>query len=221
MKPLFRVKICGITNPADALAAAAAGADAIGLNFYSKSPRYITAEQAAEVVAVLPPHVARVGVFVNETPERILELAKSLSLDWIQLHGDEPAAMLATLAPYRVIRAFRCSSENQEEAFRWLVEAAHKALMPAAILLDAFHASQFGGTGKKLDCAIVAQFRERWSTMPIILAGGLTLNNVFESIQSSRPNAVDTASGVETSPGKKDADLVRGFVANARDGLNL
>jgi phosphoribosylanthranilate isomerase len=212
---MFQVKICGITTVEDALAAARAGADAIGLNFFANSPRCVTRDRAAEIIATLPAGITRVGVFVNAADE-IQRLHNDLPLDLSQLHGDEPSATIADLAPRRVLRAFRCSAANVTAALEYLDRCRELGCQPAAILVDAFHPTQFGGTGQPVDIAIVSKIREHSPHLPFVLAGGLTPENVAAAIAAARPDAVDTASGVEVSPGRKDHAKMIAFVAHAR-----
>ena len=213
---MFRIKICGITNVEDALASVQAGADAIGLNFFPGSPRCVTFDRAAEIIAALPAYVVRVGVIVNAATDEIERLHDQLPLDLIQLHGDEPPTTLAELSPRRILRAFRCSSENVAAALDYLDRCRELGSPPAAILVDAFHPTQFGGTGQTVDTAVVVQIREHSPHIPLVLAGGLTPENVAAAVAANRPDAVDTASGVETAPGKKDAVRIAAFVAAAK-----
>jgi phosphoribosylanthranilate isomerase len=216
----FRIKICGITNIADGRHAAAVGADAIGLNFYAPSPRSITIEHAVELGEELPDGLTRVGVFVNHSIEDIRRIASAARLDWIQLHGDETPEFMTYFPDHRVIRAFRCSSQNVGAALAWLDETERLGRLPAAMLVDAFQPGQFGGTGKTVDAAVIAQLRNARPELPLLLAGGLTPDNVASLIQAHRPDGVDTASGVEASPGKKDRELVERFVRLASEALS-
>ena len=211
---MLRIKICGITNIEDALAAT--GADAIGLNCFAGSPRCITRDRAAEIIAALPVGIARVGVFVNATTDEMKRLYDELPLDLIQLHGDEPPATIAELAPRRVLRAFRCSTANVADALAYLDRCRQFGSLPAGILVDAFHPTQFGGTGQSVDTAVVAIIREHAPHLPLVLAGGLTPENVAAAIAAARPDGVDTASGVEVSLGRKDHAKISKFVARAR-----
>jgi len=213
-RPPFRVKICGLTRPEDARAAAEAGADAIGLNFYSGSPRCITPEQARAVAAVLPAGVARVGVFVNTLAAEMERIARETPLDYIQLHGDEPPELLAELS-LPVLRAFRLREDDWNPIRAYLARCHQLGRRPAGVLVDAFAPGAYGGTGKTVDWAAVAAGREALDGLPLILAGGLTPENVAAAITAARPDGVDTASGVESSPGVKDAYQVRAFVSAA------
>jgi phosphoribosylanthranilate isomerase len=212
---LFRIKICGVTRPADAASIADAGADAIGLNFYSASPRFVDDDRAAEIIAALPAHVAKVGVFVNADAATIRKKVERLGLDWVQLHGDEPPEFVAELPGLAVIRAVRL----QDWASVLLPASKGKLIrLPKAVLIDAYSASAYGGTGTTVAWEAVPGAKNRLAGLPVILAGGLTPENVAEAIQMARPDAVDTASGVESSPGIKDLAKVREFVAAARAG---
>lgn len=201
---MVKVKICGITCIDDALHACACGADALGLVFYANSPRCVSPQLAREIVAALPPFVTTVGLFVNEAPQRVRAIADSCGLDVIQLHGDEaPAA--CDFAPRRVIKALRVKDTASL--------AGQAEYQTSALLLDAFVPGAYGGTGETFNwelAAVVARQR------PVILAGGLTPENVAAAVQSVRPYAVDVSSGVEAAPGKKDATKVADFIRKAK-----
>ena len=201
---MFRVKICGITNWPDARRAIEAGCDALGFNFYPRSPRYIAPESAAALRARLPREIAAVGVFVNEAPADIAELAEALHLDYAQLHGEEPPAVARAIGRTTpVIKAFHVGTR---------VPAARLARYPAAaFLLDAPRQANGirGGTGRSFDWR-VARDAARYGR--IVLAGGLTPENVADAIRAARPSAVDVASGVERSPGRKDPQKLRAFL---------
>jgi phosphoribosylanthranilate isomerase len=216
---MFRVKICGITRPDDAVAAAEAGADAVGLNFFAGSPRCVDAARAREIVAAVPPGVTKVGVFVNAALDAILAARDSLQLALIQLHGDEPPEFLAELcrasggAP--VMRAFRLGPGGLAEIDAYLRTCRRLGCPPALVLLDAHRAGIFGGTGETCDWSLAAEYHQLEDAPPLVLAGGLTPDNVATAILQVRPFAVDTASGVETGVGKKDAEKMRRFAAEA------
>jgi phosphoribosylanthranilate isomerase len=212
---MFRVKICGITSVADGLCAARSGADAVGLNFCYSSPRYVDFRLAEEIVAGLPGGVARVGVFVNARSAEVDRIARQLRLDYLQIHGDEPPEFLAQLAGWPVIRAFRGTNDFQPVT-AYLAACRALGHLPVAVLVDAFRSGQYGGTGQSPDWSAVAQARPAWADLPLVLAGGLMAANVAAAIQKVRPTAVDTASGVESSPGRKSAPLVAEFVAAAQ-----
>ena len=196
---MTKVKICGITNLEDALFAADAGADALGFNFYAKSPRFIVPDRAREIILRLLPFVAKVGVFVNEELDRVREIMAYCSLDYAQLHGDETPEQVAALAP-RAIKAVRVRSAADVESL-----SDYRA---AAYLLDAYHPTKPGGTGETWDWELVVEAR---SHGPIILAGGLTPQNVAAAIERIHPYAVDVSSGVEAAPGIKDHQEVQRF----------
>ncbi|CAM3213749.1 N-(5'-phosphoribosyl)anthranilate isomerase [Ectopseudomonas mendocina] len=201
-----RSKICGITRVEDALAAVEAGADAIGLVFYAKSPRAVSVEQAAEIVQALPPFVTSVGLFVNMPREQLLAVLQQVPLDLLQFHGDEsPAECEGYGRPY--IKALRVRPGENVAA----------AMAPYAgargILLDTFVEGVPGGTGAAFDWSLVPQGVAR----PIILAGGLEAHNVAAAIRQVRPYAVDVSGGVEASKGIKDAGKIRAFVKSVRD----
>ena len=217
---MFRVKICGITNAADAMEAARLGADAVGLNFYAKSPRCVDREKARELVAALPAGVAKVGVFVNAPTDEIAELVDNLGLDCLQLHGDEPPQFLAELRGRRLIRAFRCGEEGLAPAKVYLDECARAGRLPSAILVDASSEGAYGGTGRTANWKGIAETRGLIGDVPLILAGGLTPDNVAEAIRMVRPDAVDVASGVESNLRRKDAKLMQRFIEAARSALD-
>ncbi len=196
------VKICGITRLEDALAAIDAGAAALGFNFYTKSPRYISVRQAAKIFDRLPPWIIRIGVVVNfGTAREIRRLIEVLGLDGIQLHGDESADVARRLRPWPVIKAFRVEPKFQLRDL--------KGFPAAAVLLDGFSTGKFGGTGRNFDWN-VARIASRFHR--IIVSGGLTAENVADAIRTARPYGVDVASGVEKEPGKKDWVKLRKFM---------
>jgi phosphoribosylanthranilate isomerase len=201
---MVRVKICGITNVEDALLAAEAGADAIGLVFYDKSPRVVTPERAAAIVSALPPFVQAVGLFVNADIDVVNATAEQCRLDLVQLHGDESPEFCAQ-SVRRVIKAFRvrdAASLDHLNDYR-----------VAGFLLDAWSPLAHGGTGVTFNWELA---RDAGRFGPIILAGGLTPDNVRSAIETVAPFAVDVSSGVESAPGRKDPDKVRAFIARAK-----
>lgn len=216
LKIMFQIKICGITSRDDAQHAASAGADAIGLNFFDRSPRYVTVSRADEIVADLPGDISKVGVFVNPTLELVEETTRRLQLNYVQLHGDEPPEFLAALRDTPVIRAFRCGDGGFDALDMYLQRCRECGKSPFAVLVDAFSPDQYGGTGRRVDWDAVGKWRDRSRVERLILAGGLSPANVASVIRFVCPNAVDTASGVESSPGVKDLELVRQFVAEAK-----
>ena len=211
---MFRVKICGLTSAGDGEVISQTKADAIGLNFYPKSPRCITQEQALRIVQATPSRVARVGLFVNATDDEVCTAYDHLGLDFIQLHGDEPPEYLLALGGRPVIRAFRLGPSGLAPILRYLEACNLPEVNLQAVLIDAYDSQRYGGTGETADWQQLADQRARLEELPLILAGGLNASNVSEAISTVRPNAVDTASGVETNPGAKDARQVAAF-ANA------
>ncbi len=207
-----KVKICGITNLEDALMATEYGADDLGFNFYEKSPRYLTPERAKLIIAELPPKVVNVGVFVNESAERICEIARVAGLDAIQLHGDEDNEFIErvhNMSELPVIKAIRIGADfNPEDVVDCVAEA---------ILLDKYSPRERGGTGETFDWTIARQIRGKFDR--IYLAGGLDPENVTEAIREVQPYAVDVASGVESSPGKKDPKKVAAFIKAAKEAI--
>jgi len=198
-----RVKICGITELEDARLAVELGASALGFNFYPPSPRYVAPAAAAEIIQQLPPLVMPVGVFADETDaEHVATIAREGRVAAVQLHGPRFFATNCRLRNYLVIRAVAVG-----EAFK-LEELT--ALHASAFLLDAFDPQLIGGTGKTFDWSVA---REAKQFGPVILAGGLTPENVAQAIREVQPFAVDVASGVESAPGKKDAAKLRAFFA--------
>lgn len=198
---MVRIKICGITNLEDALLAAALGADALGFIFYPKSPRKVAPETAREIITQLPPFVAAVGVFVDEDPAVVQELAARVGLDWVQLHGSESPDYCRSLGR-KVIKGFRIQDEKS------LLELAPYRDAVQAFLLDTYKQGQVGGTGESFDWPLAREARKYGR---IILAGGLTAANVAQAIEVARADAVDVASSVEAAPGKKDPAKLRAF----------
>lgn len=202
---LPRVKICGITNAADALHAVCCGADALGFVFYERSPRCVAPGQVRDIIATLPPLVTVVGLFVNEKVEEIRRVADVCGLDVIQLHGDESPAMCLELIPYRVIKAVRLrDADAPEDLDRY---------PGGAILLDAYVPDRFGGTGHRCDWQLASRIARR---RPTILAGGLDPGCVADAVRTVRPYGVDVSSGVERAPGVKDPQKVAAFIRNAK-----
>jgi phosphoribosylanthranilate isomerase len=200
-----RVKICGITSVTDGQAAVEAGADAIGFIFYEKSPRYVALETAAEISKSLPPFVMRVGVFVNAPEEFVTRAIADCGLTMLQFHGDETPEF-CTQFGLMSMKAFRMHGpETLEELPKYETDA---------YLLDAYSSTTLGGSGEKFnwDLAVEAQKCGK----PIFLAGGLTPGNVADAIRKVRPFGVDVSSGVERTPGKKDHEKVKAFIAAAR-----
>lgn len=199
-----RVKICGITTVMDALYASRCGADALGLVFYPASPRFLEPEQARAIIDELPPFITTVGLFVNHSAEGIRQIADFCRLDAVQLHGDETPEQ-CDLLPLRVIKALRVK------------DATSLSLMERypvnTLLLDAWAPDSYGGTGCTFNWQLAAGAAKK---RRIILAGGLTPENVAEAVRTVRPYAVDVSSGVESAPGRKDFQRVAAFIRHAK-----
>jgi phosphoribosylanthranilate isomerase len=215
------VKICGIRDVETAVSAADAGVDAIGLNFYAKSPRVVAPAVAAEIVARLCDRagnaVEAVGVFVNHSAADIRAICQSCGLTTIQLHGDEPPELVAELsAEFRIVRAFRIGTEGLVALARYLNTCARSGAPPWACLADAKVEGCYGGTGHTAPWDLIARDYTAAEWPPLILAGGLRPENVGEAIRIVRPWGVDVAGGVESSVACKDVTLVRQFVQNAK-----
>lgn len=255
------VKICGVTNEADAVNAAELGADLIGLNFYEESPRYLPVDKAEIIIRAIPKGVDIVGIFVSEfSPDAVskLRVFEHLPLHIIQVHGQDQYLPLHIFRAHRVfssrlsiagfrahgVRWFPAFSVSEKEDLlmisRFLKQCERKGMelpgerpfdlvewmnrprqkeispdfFPEAILVDSRVPGQFGGTGKTAPWELLADFRPE---VPLILAGGLTPENVAEAVRIVRPYAVDVASGVETSPGHKDVEKIKRFIENARE----
>lgn len=202
---MTKVKICGITNFEDAQLSVKFGADALGFNFYRKSSRYIEAEKVREIVGKLPKEVLKVGVFVNETLEKIIEIAKIAKLDAIQLHGEETpefAAELKQKTNLEIIKAFRVSPTfKPEDVLQYQVDA---------ILLDAYNPKEHGGTGETFEWEIAKKVQEIFPKM--YLAGGLSEKNLMKLLRQFELFAVDVCSGIESEKGKKDESKLRKFL---------
>jgi phosphoribosylanthranilate isomerase len=200
----MKIKICGLTRREDCEAAVELGADFIGFNFYPKSPRCVTPARARAMQAELPETAVAVGVFVNETAERIREVCAEAGLTVAQLHGDEPPGFCAGLG-VPVIKAFRVEGAEDLEGIR--------SCKTWAALIDA-KCEGYGGSGMNVDWELVSLVR---APLKIFLAGGLTPENVGEAVRTVRPWAVDVASGVESGPGIKDRDKMKRFIEAVRD----
>lgn len=202
---MIRVKICGITSKDDALMAVAAGADALGFVFFEQSPRFITPQKAAAIIRDLPPLVQTVGLFVNEEADQVNWTSDFCGIDLVQLHGEEdPDYCLGVNR--RVIKAFRVKDSSSL--------AGIKRYQVSGFLLDAWSPAAHGGTGQSFDwdLAKVAGVADR-----LILAGGLTPENVVEAVRTVAPYGVDVSSGVESIPGQKYPDKVREFIRRAKE----
>lgn len=205
-----RIKVCGLTNEADALAAIEAGADALGFNLWPQSKRHVDLGEAAGWIEKLPPFVSRVAVTVNEPIERLRELAARPLFDVLQLHGDETPAVCAALRAEgaRLIKAIGVENERSFEQV--------SAFATADLLLDVFAPGEYGGTGRQLNWPLAASLVAGQPGLRCILSGGLTPVNVAEAVRMVKPYAVDVASGVEDSPGRKNSRLMRDFIAAVR-----
>lgn len=240
---MFQVKICGLTTPEDALAAIEAGADALGLNFHPSSPRYVPPPRAARIVQAVR-EAGWTGSVVAVVVRDELSLAADPQLHCIdawQLHGEQSPEDFATFrqfvlhnapatmpsaapsaksdARWRVIRALPCRQATLAPAMDYLKACQQIGALPDALLLDAYKNGLFGGTGQALDWDALAGQRALLGGLPLILAGGLTPENVAAAIRRFRPAAVDVASGIEASPGRKDPRQLRAFVAAARSAF--
>jgi phosphoribosylanthranilate isomerase len=200
-----KVKICGITNVADAQTASQAGADANGFIFYEKSPRYVIIQQAAEISKQLPPFIMRVGVFVNAPEDFILRAISEVGLTMLQFHGDEPPEF-CTQFGLMSMKAFRI---RDAESLKQIPD-----YKTDAYLLDAFSSTTLGGTGEKINWDLAVEAKKFGK--PIFLAGGLTPENVADAIRKVQPFGVDVSSGVEISPRKKDHAKVKAFIKSVR-----
>jgi phosphoribosylanthranilate isomerase len=201
-----RVKVCGITNLEDALAAVEAGAGVLGFNFYRRSPRFIEPGAAREIIERLPEGILCVGVFVNDERQTVEDVVAESGVGVVQLHGDESPSFCESLAGLRVIKALRVGEEFvPESAADYRVEA---------ILLDSFSRTERGGTGRTFDWSLARRTREH--VRQLYLAGGLTPENVREAIEAVEPYAVDVCSGIEREPGRKDHARMREFFDTLR-----
>jgi phosphoribosylanthranilate isomerase len=202
------VKICGITNVEDGLAAAEAGADALGFIFYESSPRHVPIEKAATVIRELPAPIVKVGVFVDADEDTVYRAIRECGLNLLQFHGNEPPEYcvqfgLMSMKAFQVRDAQSLSRLADFKTDAWL--------------LDAYSPDKLGGTGEKFNWDLAIEARK--SGRPIFLAGGLTPENVAEAVRHVEPYAVDVSSGVEASPGKKDQGKVKAFIDAAKGAL--
>ena len=209
---MTKIKICGITNLEDALLSGKYGADELGFNFYKKSPRYISPDDARKIVVELPSSISKVGVFVNESIDNIVRTAKVVGLDAIQLHGDEDFDFVDSVrnkSGLTVIKALRVTPEfRPEDALDYDADA---------ILLDGYSTTERGGTGDTVDWDIAGQVS---MLVPVLyLAGGLSPENVAEAIINVRPYAVDVCSRIESGPGKKDPGKLERFIAAVKETI--
>lgn len=197
----IRVKVCGLCTLADAEHAIIAGADAIGMVFYSKSPRYISISDAQEIVSHIPPFASTVGLFVNSSSDTVRNVLSEVPLDLLQFHGDEDESFCKSFnRPY--IKAVRVKTDTD------LLQICHQYSSARGILLDSYKKGTPGGTGETFDWSMIPSKLP----LPVILAGGLDANNVAEAVSAVHPWAVDVSSGVEHSAGKKDRQKVEQFI---------
>ena len=200
-----KVKICGITSTADALAAVEAGADALGFMFYAPSPRCVSFASAGEIIGELPPLVAKVGVFVNPTEEEVRRVITECGIDTLQFHGEESPEFCRRFG-LKVIKAFRVRDAESLQPT--------KDFPKEAWLLDSYVAGQLGGTGARFNWDLATDAARRHRS--VLLAGGLTPENAAEAVRKVRPYGLDVSSGVASAPGKKDAAKVRAVIAAAK-----
>lgn len=198
-----RIKVCGITDSGDAAALASLGIDALGFIFVKESPRYIEPELAQKIIRQLPPFVDTVGVFVNEDPDLVNDIAQYCSLTLVQLHGSEPPEYCESINS-QVIKVFRVQDDSS------LAARERYAGLVKCFLLDTYHTNLAGGTGKSFDWRLAS---DSAFPGPFILAGGLNADNVGEAIKLVKPFAVDVSSGVESEPGRKDITKVKELIA--------
>jgi phosphoribosylanthranilate isomerase len=216
-----RIKFCGVTRPEDAVAAAAAGADAMGMLFYKASSRYVTVEQAKRILAVLPPFVTPVGLFVDSSIEEIRAISRQLNLRHIQLSGQEPPELISQLMDMVVLKAIHVQRDHLSSVLStWRRAIATHSLSNLRGLLLETHAAAPGGTGVENDWVTIAAAQrsgEFEGLPPIITAGGLTPANVAGVVRQLHPWAVDVSSGIESSRGIKSIEKMGQFIAAVRD----
>jgi phosphoribosylanthranilate isomerase len=201
-----RVKICGVTRAADAVAAVEAGADALGFMFFAGSKRHVSPSTAAAIIRELPPLISKVGVFVNATSEEIRRAVAETGIDTLQLHGEETPEFCAQFAPMKVIKAFRLRDRDSlRECLKYPAQAW---------LLDSYVEGSHGGTGVVADWDLAAEAARM--SRQVILAGGLRVETVAEAVRRVRPYAVDVSSGVESAPGQKDHSKIQAFIQAVR-----
>ncbi|MBI3653402.1 MAG: phosphoribosylanthranilate isomerase [Acidobacteria bacterium] len=196
-----KVKICGVRTYAEAQTALEGGADALGFNFWPKSVRFITPDQARKIIQRLPPFLSCVGVFVNADAQRINHIVEQTGIQIVQLHGDEAPEFCQQLHAAKIIKAFRVNEAFDVEVI--------KTFSASAFLLDAKVKGEYGGTGQRFDWQIAIEAKK---FAPIILAGGINQENVAEALRLVRPFAIDVCSGVEAEPGRKDLPKLREFM---------
>lgn len=202
---MIKIKICGITNPEDALLAIEYGADALGFIFYRQSRRYVTPEKAKSIIDQLPPLILKIGVFVDEEAETILKTVNECRLDGIQLHGNESPEFCSKFRR-RVIKGLRPQREDEI--------ANIEEYKVDAFLLDSYHPDMEGGTGTAFDWELAVA--AKMFGVPVILAGGLNPENVADAVRLVKPYGIDVASGIESFQGKKDPEKLKEFIEQAR-----
>lgn len=219
-RPSPWTKLCGVRDAGTAAALAELRPDAIGVNFYPRSARFVSPETAAEIARALPAEVAAIGVFVNATVEEVLRAVESANLAAVQLHGDEPPQVITELKArwpgLAVIRAWRVGEEGLSSLAEYLAHCDRLGAMPDAVLADAKVAGSYGGTGQTAPWDLLRGYDPSWPRL--VLAGGLTPANVAAAVAAVRPWGVDTAGGIESAPGVKDPGLAAAFLAAARGG---
>ncbi len=195
---MIQTKVCGITNISDALFSIKCGASAVGFVFYKKSERYISYNDAFDVIKYLPPGTAKIGVYVNEDAKMVNDSSKKLNLDYVQLHGDESASFCKDIN-FPIIKAFRIKDDSfKSQILKYNV---------SVFLFDTFTKKDYGGTGKIFNWELIKQGFQR----PFIHSGGLNINNVLDAINVTNPDAIDISSGLEDYPGKKDHEKIFEF----------
>lgn len=203
---MIEIKICGLTNLDDAVHAAEYGADAVGFIFHRYSPRYIPPDSAKEIIRMLPDHIVKIGVFVNQTEREVKRTVNLCALDLIQLHGDESPQYCSRFPSEILLKAVSAGKIQGTSGLE---------LYPVkAFVMDAHDPIRYGGTGKTADWKLAAGIRDLY---PLILAGGLDENNIMEAVRCVRPHAVDINSGIEIKPGKKDHDRMRKIIEMAKN----
>ncbi|MCG8450690.1 MAG: phosphoribosylanthranilate isomerase [Pirellulales bacterium] len=207
------IKICGITRREDLSAAKELGVDAVGVNFFEQSPRFVSSDQARPFRSATAPML--VGVFVNAKPAGIAKAIEAFGLQALQIHGDEPPDTMVELPNIPVIRARRIDDRGIGPIAEDLAACRAAGRQPDAVLVDAMTPGRYGGTGRTVSWTALADYRQWLGELPLILAGGLTPENVGEAIHTVRPTGVDVASGVESAPGIKDHAKMQSFVEEA------
>jgi len=203
MIKMTKVKICGITNEKDAIAALKLGADYLGFNFFKKSPRYITKEKAKKIINKLPSKIIKVGVFVNEDINNIIKITKYCSLDMIQLHGDEDSNYIKNIKKFtnkKIIKALRIKDKSSIDEIN--------GIKADYVLLDTYSKDLYGGTGKTFDMSLIKDINNKKT----FLSGGLNPDNVQKLIKQIKPFTVDVCSGIEKTKGKKDNEKMKLFI---------